>query len=138
MRTGDRLTNQVAVTRVRNKDVFRSEFTEYRTLRESEIANRGTLPARLLNIYYERELPKLSFGGRTFASISSSSPHPTVRRKARKKVTAGTSTASVRPVEWLRSLTFSSGLIARAELGMPREMHTRLPRTASSKAISRA
>ena len=119
----DRLTNQAAVTRVRSKDVFRSEFTEYHTLRESEIANRGTLPARLLNIYYERELPKLSFGGRTFASISSSSlvrpsSESTDEGHGRDVNRLGAS------IEWLRPLTFSSGLIAKAELGLRGDAYT--------------
>ncbi len=119
----DRLTNQVSVTRVRNKDVFRSEITEYRTLRDSEIETRDTLPARLLNIHYERELPKLALGGRTFASVSSSS----LIRPSSESTEEGVGRDVNRlgaSVDWSRALTFSSGLIARAELGIRGDAYT--------------
>ena len=43
----DRLTNQIAILRVRNKDLFRSEITEFRTLREDEIPIRPHAPGPL-------------------------------------------------------------------------------------------
>ena len=67
----DRLTNAIAITRVREKDRFRTSFTEFRTLRESEIPIRDTLPDRFVEVFYERELPALSFGGRTTVTIES-------------------------------------------------------------------
>ncbi len=119
----DRLTNQLSVTRVRNKDVFRSEITEYRTLRDAELENRDTLPARFLDIYYERELPKLSFGGRTFASISSSSLIRPLSESTEEGAGRDVSRIGA-SVDWSRAKTFSSGLLAKAELGVRGDAYT--------------
>ena len=119
----DRLTNQLSVTRVRNKDLFRSEFTEYRTLRDAEIESRDTLPARFLDIHYERELPKLSFGGRTFAGISSSSLIRPSSESTEEGVGRDVSRIGA-SVDWSRTRTLSSGLVARAELGFRGDGYT--------------
>ncbi len=118
----DRLINQLSVTRVRNKDVFRSEVTAYRTLRSSEISRRHTLPDRLLDIRYERELPKLSFGGRTFAAISSSS---LIRPSSASEEGTGRDVNRLgASVDWSRTLAFAPGVLARAELGLRGDAYT--------------
>ena len=69
----DRLTNQVELTRVRDKDLFRGSISEFRTLRDTEIPIRDTLPDQFIELFYQREVPDLSFGGRTFVSVGGAS-----------------------------------------------------------------
>ena len=56
-----RLQNQLEFSRVREKDLFRGTLTEFRTLREDEIAIRDQLPDRYFDITYQRELENLGF-----------------------------------------------------------------------------
>ncbi len=109
----DRLTNQISVTRVRNKDLFRAEVTEFKTLRDSEIAVRDTLPDRFVEIYYEREIPALSFGGRAVASVSSAS---TIRPSSADIDGRDVSRLGA-SLDWSRSW-LNAGLVAKAELGV--------------------
>lgn len=61
----DRLTNELAIDRVREKDLFRASITEFRTLRDQEIPIRDTLPDRFIETSYQRDLDGLQFGGQT-------------------------------------------------------------------------
>ncbi|SMX22029.1 LPS-assembly protein LptD [Boseongicola aestuarii] len=65
----DRLTNEFALGRVREKDLFRASITEFRTLRDQEIPIRDTLPDRFIETSYQRELDGLHFGGRTSVRV---------------------------------------------------------------------
>lgn len=108
----DRLTNQLSVTRVRNKDLFRAEITEFRTLRENEIPIRDTLPDQFIDIYYEREIPEWSFGGRTVASVSNSS----LVRPSSVDVLGRDVSRLGASIDWTRSWLWS-GFVTEAELG---------------------
>ena len=63
----DRLTNRLSITRVRDKDLFRSSVTEFRTLRGSELAIEDTLPDERLHFTIKplRQLPKCGVDFRT-------------------------------------------------------------------------
>ena len=109
----DRLTNELAITRVRNKDLFRVELTEFQTLRESEIPIRDTLPDQYLEVYYEREIPRLSFGGRTVATVSSGS----LIRPSSVDVLGRDVNRLGASLDWSRSWVSSMGFVSEAELG---------------------
>ena len=110
----DRLTNEIQLSRVREKDIFRASLTEYRTLRESEIPIRDTLPDQYLDLTYSREVPELSFGGRTVINVNSAS----LRRPSSAdgdgrdvgRIGAG--------VDWSKNWIIGPGLVSRAELGL--------------------
>lgn len=108
----DRLTNEVSITRVREKDLFRAEVTEFQTLRASEIPIRDTLPDQFLDIYYEREIPSLSFGGRAVASLSSAS----LIRPSSVDVLGRDVSRLGASLDWSRGWV-SNGLVTNAELG---------------------
>ena len=110
----DRLTNEISITRVRNKDLFRAEVTEFQTLREAEIPIRDTLPDQFLEIYYEREMPSLSFGGRTVASLSSAS----LIRPSSTNILGRDVNRIGAAIDWSRGWVSSEGLVAEAELGV--------------------
>ena len=111
----DRLTNQLALSRVRDKDLFRAEITEFRTLRESEIPIRDTLPDQFVDLFYEREIPELAFGGRTVASVS----HYSLYRPSSLDVLGRDVTRLGTSIDWSRSWV-SNGFVTEAELGLPR------------------
>lgn len=115
----DRLTNQLSVTRVRDKDLFRAEITEFRTLRESEIPIRDTLPDQFIDIYYERELPELSFGGRTVASVSNSS----LIRPSSADILGRDMSRLGAAIDWSRTWV-TGGFVTEAELGFRVDAYT--------------
>jgi LPS-assembly protein len=115
----DRLTNQLSVTRVRNKDLFRAEITEFRTFRESEIPIRDTLPDQFVDIYYERVIPELAFGGRTVASLSNSS----LIRPSSDDVLGRDVSRLGAAIDWSRSWE-SGGFVTEAELGFRVDAYT--------------
>ncbi|NNE79269.1 MAG: LPS-assembly protein LptD [Silicimonas sp.] len=116
----DRLTNLIAISRVRDKDLFRSEVTEFRSLREDEIPIRDTLPDRFIDIYYEREIPHLAFGGRAVASVSSSS---TIRPSSLDVDGRDVSRLGA-ALDWSRHWTSPAGLVSEAELGFRVDTYT--------------
>lgn len=110
----DRLTNQVAVTRVRDKDIFRASVTEFRTLRSTEISIRDTLPDRYVDVFYEREIPQLAFGGRTTLSVESSA----LNRPSATDVDGRDVSRIGMGIDWRRDTLFGPGMVAAAELGV--------------------
>ena len=115
----DRLTNELAVKRVRSKDLFRASVTEFKTLRSEEIPIRDTLPDRFIEVFYERELPRLAFGGRTTLSVETSALNrpSAVNIDGRDVSRIGTS------LEWRRDTIFASGVVAAAELGFRMDVY---------------
>ena len=110
----DRLTNEIALTRVREKDRFRTAITEFRTLRESEIPIRDTLPDRFIEVFYERELPQLAFGGRTVATIETAA----LNRPSAADVVGRDVTRLGASLDWRSDRVFGPGIVASAELGL--------------------
>jgi LPS-assembly protein len=110
----DRLTNELAVTRVRGKDIFRASVTEFRTLRSSEIPIRDTLPDRYVDVFYEREIPQLSFGGRTTLSVESSA----LNRPSATDIEGRDVSRIGVALDWRRDTVFGPGVVAAAELGV--------------------
>ncbi len=115
----DRLTNEISITRVRNKDLFRAEITEFRTFRDSEIPIRDTLPDQFIDIYYVRVIPELAFGGRTVASVSNSS----LVRPSSDDVLGRDVSRLGASIDWSRSWE-SGGFVTEAELGFRVDAYT--------------
>lgn len=109
----DRLTNELAFTRVRRKDVFRAGITEYRTLRASEIPIRDTLPDRFLEVSYSRDIPQLAFGGRTDLTLDASS----VIRPSSLDIDGRDVSRIGTSIDWQRTWVRPEGVVATTELG---------------------
>lgn len=109
----DRLTNNVRITRVRDKDIFRASLNEFRTLRESEIPIRDTLTDQFIEFYYSREIPSLAFGGRTMATVDSASLYrpSSVDEDGRDVNRIGVA------LDWSRQWLLPEGIVGGAELG---------------------
>ena len=109
----DRLTNLFGIRRVREKDLFRGSITEFRTLRDSEIPIRDTLPDRYVEATYRRELALRPFGGRAelrFDAAALNRPSSTdIDGRDVSRVGMG--------ADWTRSDVLSPGIVAKAELG---------------------
>lgn len=110
----DRLTNDVAVTRVRAKDQFRASATEFRTLRSNEIPIQDTLPDRFIDVLYQREIPELSFGGRTTASFEAAA----LNRPSSDDIAGRDVTRIGSALEWRAERVLGPGLVASTELGL--------------------
>lgn len=110
----DRLSNEIAVTRVREKDRFRFAVTEFQTLRASEIPIRSTLPEQFLDIVYERTFPRLSFGGRTSLSVEAA----TLSRPSSDDIVGRDVSRIGASMNWRADRTFGPGLVGTAELGI--------------------
>ena len=113
----DRLTNSIGLSRTRDKDLFRTRLIEFRTLRDSEIPIRDTLPDRYAEIYYEREMPSLSFGGRTFASFDAS----TINRPSSTDGDGRDVSRVGVGLNWHRTDLASPGIVLKTELGLRAE-----------------
>ncbi len=110
----DRLTNQIAVERVREKDIFRASITEFRTLRESEIAIRDTLTDRYIDVAYLRDLDVQPFGGRTRLRFDAA----TLNRPSSADVLGRDVSRIGAGIDWARTGVFGPGIVARGELGL--------------------
>lgn len=134
----DRLQNVLGLRRVRDKDRMRARVIEFRTLRDSEIPIRDTLPDRYAEVFYERELPSLSFGGRTFARIDAS----TINRPSSDDGLGRDVSRIGVGLTWQATRVLRDGIVAEAELGLRAETYnigqdSSFP-TNSSRAIPRA
>lgn len=109
----DRLTNEIRLARVRDKDRFRASVTEFRTLRETEVAIRDTLPDRFVDVLYEREIPQLSFGGRTTVSVEAA----TLNRPSASDVIGRDVSRIGAALDWRADRVFGPGLVTAAEIG---------------------
>ncbi len=110
----DRLTNAIGVARTRDKDLFRARITEFRTLRENEIPIRDTLPDQYGEIYYQRDIPELAFGGRTVARIDAA----TLNRPSSSDIVGRDVSRVGVAMDWRRDWTTSQGIIVASELGL--------------------
>ncbi|MEM7718170.1 MAG: LPS assembly protein LptD [Pseudomonadota bacterium] len=116
----DRLENQIALRRVRNKDRFRASVSEFRSLRESEIPIRDTLPDQFIEAEYLRELPELAFGGRTTGLIGFYG----LERPSSEDVLGRDVSRISAALNWNRGWTLTNGMIARSELGFRADAYT--------------
>ncbi len=116
----DRLKNELAFSRVRNKDRFRASVSEFRTLRESEIPIRDTLPDQFIEAEYLRELPDLSFGGRTVASIG----FYALERPSSVDIDGRDVSRLSASIEWKRAWVLEPGFVASTELGVRADAYT--------------
>jgi LPS-assembly protein len=110
----DRLTNEVAVTRYRDKDRFHAAITEFRTLRPGETPIRDTLPDRFVELSYSREIPRLSFGGTTVATIRAAA----LNRPSSVDIDGRDTSRIGVALDWRDDWMFGPGLVASAELGI--------------------
>ena len=110
----DRLTNQISVTRVREKDVFRAAVSEFRTFREDEIPVRDTLPDQFIEVSYIRDLPALSFGGNTELSVDAIA----INRPSSADIDGRDVNRIGAALDWGRQTVFGPGLVASAEVGL--------------------
>ena len=116
----DRLKNELAFTRVRRKDRFRAAISEFRTLRESEIPIRDTLPDQFIEAAYLREIPDLAFGGRTTASIG----FYALERPSSDDILGRDVSRLSAEINWKRGWTLGPGIIASTELGFRADAYT--------------
>lgn len=116
----DRLRNELAFRRVRNKDRFRASFSAFRTLRDSEIPISDTLPDQFIEAEYLREIPDFSFGGRTTASLG----FYALERPSSDDVLGRDVTRISAAINWKRGWTLTPGLIASTELGFRADAYT--------------
>lgn len=116
----DRLKNELAFRRVRDKDRFRASVSEFRTLRESEIPIRSTLPDQFIEAEYLREIRGLSFGGRTAASLG----FYALERPSSADVLGRDVSRISAAINWNRAWTTSPGIIASTELGFRADAYT--------------
>ena len=111
----DRLNNELALTRVREKDLFRASATEFRTLRESEIPIRDTLPDRYIELTYLRDIPSLKlFGGEATARIDFAA----LNRPSSVDVDGRDVSRIGGGVDWSRQDILGPGIVADSELGV--------------------
>jgi LPS-assembly protein len=116
----DRLVNSVSISRVRNKDVFRTSVSEFRTLRESEIPIRDTLPDQFIEAEYSREVPALSFGGRAVATVG----FMALERPSSADVLGRDVNRLSGALNWNRSWVTAPGIILGTELGLRTDAYT--------------
>ena len=109
----DRLTNQIKISRVREKDLLRASISEFRTLREDEIPIRDQLTDWYVDVTYQRNLPSLSFGGMTQVRLDASALN---RPSDLDGLGRDVSRIGV-GIDWRGSRVFGPGLLASAELG---------------------
>ena len=109
----DRLTNELALDRVREKDLFRSSITEFRTLRDSEIAVRDTLPDRFVETSYQRDIPTLSFGGRTTLRLDAAA----LNRPSSTDIDGRDTSRIGVGADWTRSQILPTGFVVETEAG---------------------
>lgn len=110
----DRLTNSISIDRVRERDLFRSSVTEFRTLRDSEIPIRDTLPDRFIEVSYIRDIPALAFGARATARIDAAA----LNRPSSADVLGRDVSRLGLGLDWTRTAVFGPGVVVRGELGL--------------------
>lgn len=109
----DRLTNQISIGRVREKDLLQGSISEFRTLREDEIPIRDQLTDRYVDVTYRRIIPALSFGGRTELRIDAAA----LNRPSDLDILGRDVSRVGAALDWRRSWTLDPGILAAAELG---------------------
>ena len=110
----DRLTNQIGIERVREKDLFRASITEFRTLRESEIPIRDTLTDRYVEVTYLRDLETRPFGGQVRLRFDAA----TLNRPSSEDVLGRDVSRIGAGLDWARTDIFGPGIVAKSELGL--------------------
>ncbi|MEL7025673.1 MAG: LPS assembly protein LptD, partial [Pseudomonadota bacterium] len=115
----DRLDSAIAVTRTRRNEKVLFEFTDFRTLRASEIPISDTLPDTLFEAGYDRQLAGDLFGGTLWlsADLMALSRPSSVDGDGRDVVRTGAA------VNWSGSRIFGPGVIAELETGAAVEVY---------------
>lgn len=116
----DRLRNELALRRVRDKDRFRASISAFRTLRDSEIPIADTLPDQFIEAEYLREIPDLAFGGRTTASLG----FYALERPSSDDELGRDVTRLSAAMDWRRGWVLEPGIIASTELGFRVDAYT--------------
>lgn len=108
----DRLDSAVAITRTRRDEKVLFEFTDFRTLRDSEIPIRDTLPDTLFEATYDRQLNGDILGGTLWLStdLMALSRDSSADGDGRDVLRTGAE------LRWLGSKVFEPGIVAEAEV----------------------
>ena len=110
----DRLENELRLERVREKDSFLARIVEFRTLRDAEIPIRDTLPDTLGELIYTREIPSLSFGGKTVAQVRAA----TLTRNSGTDVDGRDVSRLGAAIDWRRQWIWGNGMVFATEAGL--------------------
>jgi LPS-assembly protein len=110
----DRLTNEFALDRVREKDLFRASVTEFRTLRDLEIPIRDALPDRFIETSYQRDLPSPRFGGLTTIRIDAAA----LNRPSSDDIIGRDMSRIGFGVDWSRRSVLGRGLVVDTEAAL--------------------
>lgn len=113
----DRLDSEISISRARRRDLFRASLTDFRTLRDAELAIRDQLPGTFGIVSYERRIPAL--GGEVRLGVDAASlTRPSDLPGAGRDVSrVGVS------ADYLRSHGFANGMIATAGLGFAADLY---------------
>ena len=109
----DRLASGVSVSRTERDELGLVEFTDFRTLRASEIPIADELPETLFEAVYDRQLSPDLFGGPVWLSLD-------VMAVTRPSSEDGVGRDVLRTgaaLRWTASRVFGPGLVAEAEAG---------------------
>lgn len=115
----DRLDSAVAITRTRRDEKILFEFTDFRTLRASEIPIQDTLPNTLFEAGYDRQIAGDLFGGTLWVSAD-------LMALSRRSSAPGDGRDVVRTgaeVTWQGSRIFGPGIIAELQTGAAVEVY---------------
>lgn len=108
----DRLRSEIALERVKRDTAFRTSFTHFKTLRDSE--EQDEIPSRVFDLNYQkRYFPGAGIGGEIRLGFVA---HSHTRTSDADIIGRDVGRATF-DAEWLRSWTFSSGLRTDAEIG---------------------
>ncbi|MXQ07540.1 LPS assembly protein LptD [Alphaproteobacteria bacterium GH1-50] len=110
----DRLRNEIDLARVRDKDLFRASITEFRSFREADIAINDQLPDRHVEVGYIRDIPSLSFGGRTTARVDAAA----LNRPSSDDIVGRDVSRIGVGLDWQRTAIFGPGIVGKGELGL--------------------
>ena len=129
----DRLINSISIGRVRTKDKFRASVSDFRTLRETEIPIEDTLPDQFIETEFSRELPDLSFGGRTVATVGLIA----LERASSADIVGRDVTRLSAALNWNRAWVTQPGIIAGTELGFRVDAYTTAQDSTFDQALTR-
>ncbi|MDA7963899.1 LPS assembly protein LptD [Ruegeria sp.] len=107
----DRLRSEIALERVKRDTAFKTRFTHFRTLRDSE--DQDEIPSRIFDLDYRKRFFPGALGGEVqLAFIGHAHERTSDQDILGRDVARATFDA-----EWLRSWTFASGLRTDAQVG---------------------
>ncbi len=107
----DRLRSEIALERITRDTAFRTSFTHFKTLRDSE--DQDEIPSRVFDIDYRKRFFPSFVGGEVELAFIGHTHH----RTSSQDVVGRDVARATFDAEWLRSWTFATGLRADARLG---------------------